>query len=436
MKMERVRPGSRRLIQTLRAGFLLFAKSTTKSFLLAFICLRIWALWQPPSWNSWLPDRQEAWDHEDYPPFEEPGKQIRLLDLFPGAANDELEARLFTVAFLELPFYEAVSYTWGSPNATRTMTMNGKRFYITDNLWAALKSIRTPYTSRTLWVDAICIDQLNDKEKRHQVGIMSHIYERAHRVLVWLNESPHPNWILDSGQSQWDLEWASREADRDWPATAHWLHGMLDQEYWKRCWIVQEIRQARSIHVYFGSHWLIGQMPWSTFIKLVELYRSHEPFTNDEVDRVLRLERLRHTKYGEGSSLDELLQEFGECFCSVQLDKIYAFLGIADDEPGRYLIPSYDKSAFQLYTDLLAFYHGSEFHLNRREIEIVHFAALVRTVLSRRQASQSKMRQFAKFGVDPGTWSYHFCRNFPDTCNRQGLILESANALLNLFYLY
>lgn len=165
--MERLRRGSRFFVQALRGGFPLFAESATRSFILAFICLRIWALWQPPSWNSWLPDRREAWGHEDYPSLDEPGKQTRLLDLFPGTAHDELQARLFTVPFLELPFYEAVSDTWGSPSATRTMTMNGKRFQITDNLGAALKSIRTPYTNRTVWVDAICIDQLSDQEKRH-----------------------------------------------------------------------------------------------------------------------------------------------------------------------------------------------------------------------------------------------------------------------------
>lgn len=66
----------------------------------------------------------------------------------------------------------------------------------------------------------------------------------------------------------------------------------------------------------------------------------------------------------------------------------------------------------------------------------MHFAALVRTVLSRKQASQPKKRKFAKFGVDPGTWSYHFCRKFPDNCNRQGFVLEGLDALLNIFYLY
>ena len=37
-------------------------------------------------------------------------------------------------------------------------------------------------------------------------------------------------------------------------------------------------------------------MPWPMFIKLVELYRAREPFTNEMVSHVLKLERLRHTK--------------------------------------------------------------------------------------------------------------------------------------------
>lgn len=37
-----------------------------------------------------------------------------------------------------------------------------------------------------LWVDAVCIDQENFKERGEQVKIIKQIYTRAARVLVWL----------------------------------------------------------------------------------------------------------------------------------------------------------------------------------------------------------------------------------------------------------
>ena len=64
--------------------------------------------------------------------------------------------------------------------------------------------------------------------------------------------------------SRVDPVWAVREASKDWPATSYWLHNLIDLEYWKRCWIIQEIRQARDIHVYFGSYQKHNWMPWST----------------------------------------------------------------------------------------------------------------------------------------------------------------------------
>jgi len=418
--------------QVLRIGLPLprIAQYITTFFVLAFVFSRLWASWKIPSWTSWLqPDRRQNWSGEDYPALKHPARQIRLLNLFPAMMNEEIEASLYTVSFLDLPVYEAVSYTWGDPNNTRTMTLNGKRFRITENLWASLAAMRLRSANRTVWVDAICINQADLEEKSYQVGLMAYIYERAARVLIWLAESPHPDWVADAWRFRWDPVWATQEASKDWPATAHWLHRLIDQEYWKRCWIIQEIRQAREIHIYFGSHREHGWMPWSTFIKLGELYRNRE-IVFLKIDRIFALQRLRYAKYIRGSSLDELLQQLGDCFCSAQLDRIYAFLGIADDDPGRYFLPDYERSAFQLYTDLLIFYEGSEFHQARREIEIVHFAALVRATLSRKPSSSPGIRKVAKFGVDPGSWSYQFSRKFSGSFSRQ--TMESLAALLDL----
>ncbi|KAH8885815.1 HET-domain-containing protein, partial [Thozetella sp. PMI_491] len=229
------------LHQILKFGLPRIAQYITTLFVLSFISSRIWASWRAPSWSSLLPDRREDWVVGDYPSLEHPARQIRLLILFPTTTGAEIEGTLFTASFLELPVYEAVSYAWGDSNKTRTMTLDGKRHYIAENLWAALSAMRTSKLNRTVWVDAICINQSSVEEKSHQVGMMPYIYERATRVLIWLVESPYPDWAADAWRQQWDPVWAQQEADKDWQATAYWLHSLLDQEYWKRCWVVQEI---------------------------------------------------------------------------------------------------------------------------------------------------------------------------------------------------
>lgn len=63
--------------------------------------------------------------------------------------------------------------------------VDGKTFQATENLEMALRKLRCQ-VARTLWVNAICINQQDDVEKSHQVRRMKQIYEEAEDVMVWL----------------------------------------------------------------------------------------------------------------------------------------------------------------------------------------------------------------------------------------------------------
>lgn len=87
--------------------------------------------------------------------------------------------------------YEALSYTWGDPEPGHTIFVNGPHTLdVTPNCLEALMCLRRRFQRRSLWVDAICIDQReNDTSKRErdrQVKIMGDIYHDAQKVLVWL----------------------------------------------------------------------------------------------------------------------------------------------------------------------------------------------------------------------------------------------------------
>ena len=67
--------------------------------------------------------------------------------------------------------------------------MNGLPLKVTPNLEEALRSLRDDSEggqSRTLWVDAICINQTDTLERNHQVAQMQEIYADAQQVIVWL----------------------------------------------------------------------------------------------------------------------------------------------------------------------------------------------------------------------------------------------------------
>ena len=88
--------------------------------------------------------------------------------------------------------YNALSYTWGSPQFTDTIYINGHRISVTSNLFEAILALRKPDEDVTLWVDFLCIDQSNNDERSHQVRHMASIYEKAERVVVWLGRLSDP----------------------------------------------------------------------------------------------------------------------------------------------------------------------------------------------------------------------------------------------------
>ncbi|KAK3643750.1 hypothetical protein LTR56_010056 [Elasticomyces elasticus] len=100
------------------------------------------------------------------------------------------------------PYY-ALSYAWGqlysdNSHLDTTVYLEGAPVKVTSQLREALFRIRArAIQSRTenslpdsgaivLWIDALCIDQLNAVERNRQVSIMDEIFARAQAVLVWL----------------------------------------------------------------------------------------------------------------------------------------------------------------------------------------------------------------------------------------------------------
>ncbi|KAF2719581.1 hypothetical protein K431DRAFT_286549 [Polychaeton citri CBS 116435] len=60
---------------------------------------------------------------------------------------------------------------------------------VTTNLSIALTTLRHPARTRRLWIDAICINQVDIMEKSIQVQLMTNIRVAAKRVIVWLGPS-------------------------------------------------------------------------------------------------------------------------------------------------------------------------------------------------------------------------------------------------------
>lgn len=110
----------------------------------------------------------------------------RLAVLQPGTRDSSVRVKLVHKTFAEKPKYEALSYTWGRPDVVKGIKLNGTRVEVRENLWYALVHLRSATEERYLWIDAICINQADLEERSEQVQLMTHIYSRATKVLVWL----------------------------------------------------------------------------------------------------------------------------------------------------------------------------------------------------------------------------------------------------------
>ena len=121
-----------------------------------------------------------------YAPINLEGSTTRLLRLRKGTEPD-IECELFE-AWLDredLIEYEALSYCWGGMELLEFVRIDGKVLQITRNLYWALRNLRSASIDRILWVDAICIDQADTDERRHQ-GVFSscsssHLAGRSNR---------------------------------------------------------------------------------------------------------------------------------------------------------------------------------------------------------------------------------------------------------------
>jgi hypothetical protein len=97
---------------------------------------------------------------------------VRFLKLLPGAGS-RIHGEVFEEDIFSCSPFVALSYAWGSSIKSKTIFCNGQHFLsVTANLFDALWHIRHPVEAKVIWVDAICIDQSNIKERNHQVAQM------------------------------------------------------------------------------------------------------------------------------------------------------------------------------------------------------------------------------------------------------------------------
>ncbi|KAN0092470.1 Heterokaryon incompatibility protein (HET) domain containing protein [Hyaloscypha variabilis] len=284
-----------------------------------------------------------------YRPLSHSSKELRLLVLLPSANfSDQIECRLHHSSLQDNPQYEALSYVWGETDSSEPILLDGQEVIVRQNLLNALRHLRCDQ-ERTLWVDAICIDQENIFERNHQVGQMGDIYSFASRVISWLGlDSRHSVSTIDFLRNL-GLAAAERTSEETMLPKCtkdkrKAIRQLLKREYWKRVWIVLEVVLARDILVVCGS----ASINWAEYILGMERSIGMNIAAN--------LQAQRHRR-GEGGQvrLYDILTMREDSLSTDPRDKIFAFLAIADDCQGGELEADYSKSTWEVYETVVWF---------------------------------------------------------------------------------
>ena len=87
-----------------------------------------------------------------------PGEYIRVLDLCPGLAEQDLVGALRITKLGKCP-YTALSYVCGETALTHYINVSGHELGIYKNAFELLVRFRDPDEVVTVWIDGICINQ-------------------------------------------------------------------------------------------------------------------------------------------------------------------------------------------------------------------------------------------------------------------------------------
>jgi len=110
--------------------------------------------------------------------------------------------------------------------------------------------------TRSLWIDALSIGQLNTLERNHQVWQMGRIHEGAQRVIAWMGDDVDLATLLQpglrySGQDKRTHDCEPRHSIVIVRAGERYLNlaSFCNNVYWKRAWVTQETLLVRKLYL-------------------------------------------------------------------------------------------------------------------------------------------------------------------------------------------
>jgi hypothetical protein len=248
-------------------------------------------LWAAPTAEAppaavWSIDQE---DYSAYRPLKQDVSEIRLVEVLPDGHDSLVRIVLrYTTLGDDRLRYEALSYCWGDAEDPQKVVLTGpdhtqpSEMFVNKNLFTALQQFRSSNMSRMLWIDLLCINQTDMRERTLQVELMGDIFAKAESVCVWLGESNHDlhkDWqVIGSISDNYEQilggfdskELAGWRKDCKSPPNKHLAHKIIcsaaqdwtydlsndrifQRPWFERVWVLQEVWNAVHVRVFCGS---------------------------------------------------------------------------------------------------------------------------------------------------------------------------------------
>ncbi|KAK0702096.1 heterokaryon incompatibility protein-domain-containing protein [Lasiosphaeria miniovina] len=304
--------------------------------------------------------------------------RVRLLRLQASGADRLNDFELRTFPLKQSPKYYALSYAWATYVRDCAIQCNGKPLKISAHLLRGLNELESisDFAHKWFWIDQICINQENLKERSHQVRLMRRIYQRAELTVIWLglNLKPYDEAAqlsqhlydkkseLEDGQIRLPLR-----GDASWEQLAE----VCSSSWFSRLWTLQEVFLSRKDpKVVYGARvgqlsvllWAIGilgnkrfESPsgWTLMVD-IRPGRNHFGMCTDALSLLCSYPQQFRMTHCDFATALLLARGHG---ASDGRDQIYGLQGLVqpprdkDTEWPSALIPDYEKPVVQVYRD-------------------------------------------------------------------------------------
>lgn len=324
----------------------------------------------------------ERFQHKTLP---DPRNHLRLLEITSVDETRDMpvHCKLTTWPVTKAPVYTAISYTWGDPQQPTSVLINSRVMEVRRNCEYVLKQAWRQGASSYVWIDAICINQIDNDEKNSQVAMMSGVYQRAGQVLACVGRHENDSEFLFErlrNHIRWWRKFRSMDLETPTSGVLHYVYdffvgkscrllmrklslvrlfraviNFLERPYFHRVWINQELFYGRDIHICCDDQTIPLSLLWGLYVVMFACPTSRwdnslGPATS-EVDFVLEAGAVGT---GKLELQIALLRQVTVLQCEDRRDQLFGILSMIDWGDRKPIQPDYSKDSFDLAVETMA----------------------------------------------------------------------------------